>query len=154
MRINNPKLFNGDELATKKNINIWLSNQSESTEILSGQINTDVVPISGITPINDQFVIDGTSITVDPSELIPVTIKEKFDSIEDNMKLIAITGLIGGVTSTVITGVVVGVYNSDKIQTFPTIQYDNGISTIAIPEAYEAEEYTIIYKKKLEDSEE
>ena len=151
MKINDPKLFNGDSLATTKNINNWLSNQSELTEILSGQLNTNVVPICGVMPVNNQFPIDGTAITVDPLELNPVTIKEKFDEIEDNMELVEVSALIGNTTSAVITGVVLGIYNSNKIQTFPTIQYDSGISTISIPDSPIVEEYIIIYKKKLEE---
>ena len=88
MKINDPRLFNGDSLATTKNINQWLSNQSESTEILSGQLNTDVVPIVGVTPVNNQFPIDGTTITVDPLELNQQTIKEKFDEIDETIDLI------------------------------------------------------------------
>lgn len=147
MKLNNPQNFNGDLLATHKDINQWLSNQLESTEILSGQLNTNVIPICGVTPVNDQFNIDGTTITIDPNTYPQQTIKEKFDEIDENTNLIETSGVIGNTTSAIITGVVVGVYNNDKIQTFPTIKYEDGISTISIPESPTEEQYTIIYKK-------
>jgi len=147
MKINDPKLFNGDSLATTKNINQWLSNQYPITEELSGQLNTDVVPICGVTLVNNQFPIYGSTVTVDPETYPNQTIKEKFDEIDESIDLIEITGSIGNTVSATITGVVVGVYNSDKIQVFPTIQYDNGISTISIPDSPITEDHIIIYKK-------
>ena len=47
MRINNPKLFNGDLLATKKQVATWL--KGVSTEDFTGLLSTAVIPIVGIS---------------------------------------------------------------------------------------------------------
>lgn len=79
MRINNPKLFNGDLLATKKQITTWL--QETSTETFEGKLATSVIPISGVTPQDGVFPIYGTTVLLNNGVGAP-TISEKFESIE------------------------------------------------------------------------
>lgn len=79
MRINNPKLFNGDLLATKKQITAWL--QGVASENFTGLLSTSVIPISGVTPVDNMFPIYGTTVYLNNGDGAP-TIAEKFESIE------------------------------------------------------------------------
>ena len=65
MRINNPKLFNGDLLATKKNIASWLGLTLDSQQAnVTGQITAGLIPISGIGIEDGQYPIYANKIAM------------------------------------------------------------------------------------------
>lgn len=94
MRINNPRLFNGDLLATKKQITTWL--QGTASENFTGKVAASVIPISGITIESTEvegftsgvLPIYGTTITLDPSAQTPQTIAQKFTEIEGKINAV------------------------------------------------------------------
>lgn len=84
MRINNPRLFNGDLLATQAKIADWLGvTLNKAQETISGQINTGLIPISGITVENSVFPIyaDKIKMAGDSEQ----TISAKFESIAEQI---------------------------------------------------------------------
>lgn len=65
MRINNPKLFNGDLLATKKNIASWLGLTLDAQQAnVSGQITASLIPISGVSIEDGQYPIYANKIAM------------------------------------------------------------------------------------------
>ena len=70
MRINNPRLFNGQFLASQNHIADWLGltlNAGFENGLVgvSGQISTSLIPISGIAIKDGKFPIYGTTVKID-----------------------------------------------------------------------------------------
>lgn len=69
MRINNPRLFNGDLLATYRKIATLLGLQDVGNgQGVSGLLSASIVPISGITAVDNLYPIFGDTIKIDTAE--------------------------------------------------------------------------------------
>ena len=92
MRINNPKLFNGDLLATKKQITTWL--QGVASEAFTGLLSTSVIPIVGLsaeyntTLSANVFPVYAETIKIGKAD--ETTIKDAIDAITSSVAAVTV----------------------------------------------------------------
>ena len=94
MRINNPKLFNGDLLATKRNVNEWLSQVIPANQDFAGFLKTDVIPIVGLSSEFDTTlsanVFPVYAETIKLGKADETTIKDAIDAITSSVAAVTV----------------------------------------------------------------